>query len=119
MLTPEEEKIKAHLIKVAKAPTTRTYQELCEECDLQYEMDDITDVGRLSNMLTRISKYEFGHDRPLLSIVIVNKTTKIPGDGFFKMCEEMKYGGWETLMNNGTFFPDMLKDCQEHWQQSL
>ncbi len=43
----------------------------------------------LKSLLTEISREEDHEDRGMLSVVVVNQETGIPGDGFFELASEL------------------------------
>jgi len=63
-------------------------------------------ANETGKMLGEISEYECEHGRPMLSAVVVNKTTKKPGPGFSHLARELgkldssspdaENGFWET-----------------------
>ncbi len=118
-LSPEEIGIKNYLQKVAEERQLRHYQQVSIECcNGKYDMANDVDVEILGGILTHISEYEFGHDRPLLSVVVINKADKIPGNGFWNMCQSLEYFGKKKTLNRdkqSDFFTAILEECYDHW----
>lgn len=94
------------------------YQTLCDQCGLGLQMQaseyDRAEIGRV---LGEISTYEYQRDRPLLSALVVNKTSGYEGDGFYKLCEELGFGDWEKLRRQKNFDIEQKNRCWEFWCQ--
>jgi hypothetical protein len=113
----KEELVRDFLIKIAKAEDVITYGELCKAQykDLNYEL--ITDQYKLFESLTSISEYENAQGRPLLSVLVVKETTKVPGGGFFKMASRLKkYNGDEGKDARAAFFKSELEHTYTYWK---
>ena len=63
---------------------------------------------KTGQILDDINQYEFEHGRPLLSAVVVNKMTGIPGDGFFKLAMRLE-----------KYLPNSHIDKKIFWEQEL
>ena len=81
-LTPQLETVRTKLLGVARRRETVTY----------------SDVGRWVGMAPRpvgaklldpINRYEYEHDRPLLSAVVVKVMTGKPGGGFWLLATDL------------------------------
>ena len=75
-----EERIKQHLIDLAKESKITSYKSLVYDLNLSigYNSKELEDV------LTKISEKTYADDKILLSALVVNRTAHIPGHGFFK-----------------------------------
>lgn len=103
-----------HVARIKGA--TIGYQVLSDQCQLGLNMRaseyDRAEIGRI---LGEISTFEHNQDRPLLSSLVVNKSTGYEGDGFYKLCEELGYGDWQTLRRKRNFDQEQKERCWEFW----
>lgn len=80
------QKIKEYLIEIAKSGETISYSELIKTHSLTFNPRS----SEMNNLLTKISQEvikEEGHIL-ILSAVVVNKKTKLPGKGFYILAEK-------------------------------
>jgi len=99
------------LIKVAKAEVTITYSEIAPLANLN--MDDPVDRNKIAVILDEISTSEHDEGRPLLSAVVIGKTTNVPGSGFYTMAKRC---GVHIGSDNVTFFARELTRVHEYWK---
>ena len=67
--------VRPYLVDQAKAGNTVTYGKLASACRLPKQ--------RTPDIIGAVSEYEDEHHRPLLSAIVVNGSTQLPGAGFF------------------------------------
>jgi hypothetical protein len=70
------------LVGCAKAGKTISYSDLCKQILGEPYMPN---SNFLAEDLTAISQSEKAVDRGLLSVIVIRKSDRIPGDGFFRM----------------------------------
>lgn len=94
-----------------------------EEAFVHY--DEVADILRLtgerldhsaamSRELDAISTFEYEHDRPLLTAVVVHKDDLRPGSGFFTMAK--RNGKQKPLEDDDAFFIQELARVRECWR---
>lgn len=111
-------KVRTFLIELArdKRKGYIHYQELSEVCGLGFDMSIPHHRLEIGAVLGDISVYEHNHKRPLLSALVLT-TSFAEGDGFFKLCEELDYGGsWKKLKEDPGFVSLRMNECYEFWQ---
>lgn len=69
----------------------------------------------LGDMLDEISRAEDASGHPLLSAVVVQKESSMPGNGFFVLAREL--GRWNGSDEQG-FFVKELKRVYDYWRKS-
>lgn len=110
--------VRKYLIKevASRKGATIGYQVLCDQCQLGLNMQasefDRAEIGRI---LGEISTFEHENERPLLSSLVVNKSTGYEGDGFYKLCEELGFGAWQKLRNTKKFDQEQKDRCWDFW----
>lgn len=77
-------KIAYVLIDVVKKKEKITYSQLSERLDRKVKPIN------LGNLVGELSEISYSLELPLISVVVVNKKSKIPGDGYFRLCSELK-----------------------------
>lgn len=107
---PIDQDIYRKLISIAEAKTTITYQELASVHGLT--MDNPASRARLADLLGQISAEEYKNGRPLLSVLVVNKASGMPGQGFFHLAKRL---GSHDQRDDLTFFVSELKKVHEYW----
>ena len=65
-------------------------------------------MENLSKMLSRISRYERGEDRPFLCAIAVSKNTGYPGVGFYELCH---------TLNISKALEVLQEECFEYWSR--
>lgn len=87
-LTPVEERIRQELIDFVKIGDNDKsfvrYKPLAGKSGVPYENEHERNL--FHDMLGNISSYEFEHNRPLLSVIVVNDQYT-PGKGFFRLAK--------------------------------
>lgn len=113
-LNREEKKVREELINYSSRKSTITYQKLSNLTGLELDMQDPSHRNRIAEILGNISAFEFSNERPLLSSVVLN-TNNYEGDGYFKLCEELGFGNWESLKRDKKFAKTRINECYEFW----
>ena len=103
-MTPQiRQKVKAEikeiLIHRADIKKTITYGELCNKIG-SYQLSP--DDDDLHQLLGEISKASRKAGKGLRSVFVVNKFSKMPGDGFFRLARDLGYSvdDYESFFNN-------------------
>ena len=87
------QKVREHLIELARKERTITYQELSDQCKLNLVMRDSENArAEIGRILGKISTFEHENGRPLISSLVITKGDNYQGDGFYKLAEELGYG---------------------------
>jgi hypothetical protein len=117
-LTPIEERIRQDLIAFVKIGDNDNsfvrYKPLADKFDVPYENDHERNLFHA--MLGNISRYEFEHNRPLLSVVVVTEDLT-PGKGFFTMAKKELHKQGLTE-DNDTFAIKERKALFEFWKHN-
>ncbi len=95
----------------ARDATTVPYSVVAREIDL--DMENPLDRNQLADMLDEISRTEHGLGRHMLSAVVVHMDDARPGDGFFKLAQEI--GEFDGI-DKETFYVEELKRVHEAWR---
>ena len=107
--------VRKYLIDLSSNGKTISYQELSDACRLDLDMQasqfDRAEIGRI---LGEVSTYEHENGRPLISAIVLSKGSLYEGDGFFKLAEELSFGPWKYLRDNG-FDMEQINSCFEFW----
>jgi hypothetical protein len=53
-------------------------------------LGDDRHMNALSDILSKISRYEYKNGRPVLSSIVVQKESDLPGAGFYLLCDSLK-----------------------------
>jgi hypothetical protein len=85
-LTEKHKKVRQRLIDVAHGGETINYKQAFK--GIMHHRD-----AKIGPFLGQISVAEHKAGRPLLSAVVIRKQTKIPGDGFYKVCRYLRSPG--------------------------
>lgn len=100
------------LVSVAKENETITYNQLSQKLKNQIKPINLGHpIGELSKIC-----YELG--LPLISVLVVNQDTGIPGDGFYKLCSDLKGISEEEAMINLEKEKESVHKCSE-WNKLL
>ena len=75
--------------------------------DIAISGDDLYMSG-LSDVLSKISRYEYKNGRPLLSAIVVQKENELPNTEFFLLCDSLK-----TTQS----LEEMQSDCFDFWSK--
>lgn len=100
VLNDDEKKLRNTLIEAASKGNTLFYVELIEKaspCNIEI----------LATKLDRIAEVELNEGRPMLSAIVINKNTGLPGEGFWELCD--------TLRVEDENWEDMRDKCFDYW----
>ncbi|WP_338593203.1 hypothetical protein V6669_09430 [Paenibacillus sp. Y5S-9] len=110
----------SHLtVNVASNNEVCTYTDIARYLKLQFDLNEDPISKSLAGLLGDISVDENKQGHPMLSVIVVNQETKIPGDGFFKLAKDL--GLYEGLLNNieqkDAFYISELKKVHSFWER--
>jgi hypothetical protein len=91
------------------------YSEIAPLADLN--MDLARDRAKLGNILGNISIYENNNNRPMLSVVAVEKRTHQPSYGFYNLAKEL--GLYNDHQDQDAFFIDQLNKAYDFWHKNI
>jgi hypothetical protein len=84
----KESDLRDYLIRLAKQRKTCGYKELAEDIAGKGSYIRGNYPGRyIGHVAGEVSKAEARENRPLLSVLIINQSKKLPGEGFFKLAK--------------------------------
>ena len=114
-----EKEIRIKLIELARNKTPWTYSQLNEQLQLGFNFKNGYDRELIGEFLGDISMYEHQKGRPLLSALIIHKSSdKEQGNGFYKLCSEIYGKDWEELKSNKDFELERMKECYSFWKDN-
>lgn len=96
------------LVAAAKEGETMTYDEFTQELKTASFRPRSPQTNAL---LSEISRREDAQDRGMLSVVVVEKQKRIPGDGFFELAEELG----RDVSDRDAFFQGELAAVHRYW----
>jgi hypothetical protein len=121
-LNPAQERIRARLIQCAKADQLLGYKELALEMGLPWNNSD--DRNKLFADLWCVSMWEYKHGNPLLSVLVVSKSSDdgfaqfgLPGKGFFDMAERVGKCG-ASRDDQEAFAYREMNSVYDHWKST-
>lgn len=82
-----ENKVREYLIELAKHRRTTGYKELAEHFGQSYTLGH-NDPGYIGDVVGKIASDEHKEKRPLISVLVQDKSKKLPGDGFFRLAKD-------------------------------
>lgn len=100
-LTERELAIREQLIKAASEGKKLHYSDLVKE-------EDTSLVRSLGAVLERITRYDIENKQPILASIVVLKSTYLPDEGFFELCD---------TLNISARLSDLQQGCFEYWKQ--
>lgn len=99
-LTEQELTIRKRLIKAASEGKTLYYSDLVEK-------ENATFVRSLGTILERITRYDIENKQPILASIVILKSTSLPSEGFFELCD---------TLNIDDRLSDLQQECFEYWR---
>jgi len=114
-----EREIREKLIELARNKTPWSYSQLNEQLLLGLNFKNDYDRKLIGEFLGDISMHEYQKGRPLLSSLIIHKSSdKEQGDGFYKLCSEIYEKDWEVLKADKDFELERMKECYSFWKDN-
>lgn len=111
--------IRSKLIELARNKTPWSYSQLNEQLLLGLNFSNGYDRDLIGEWLGEISLYEYKKGRPLLSSLIIHKSSdREQGDGFYKLCGEIYGKDWEDLKADPNFELERMKECYAFWNDN-
>ncbi|RFP64350.1 hypothetical protein D0N36_14260 [Hymenobacter lapidiphilus] len=108
--------VREHLIDLAHASKTISYQELANACGLGLDMGLAHHRNAIAVILGDIGTHEYQAGRPVLSAVAVFKNTFEHGKGFYALCEQLGIGNAKKLERD-IFGVQQITACHEFWKE--
>ena len=100
------------IINVAKNGDVVYYSEIAPLIGL--DLKSTKDRNRIIAILDGINKSEHSEGRPLLSAVVISKSRKMPGAGFFKLAIKLGlYSGGEDDFK--FWLKELLRRVHDYW----
>ncbi len=114
-----EREIRSKLIELARNKTPWSYSQLNEQLQLGLDFKNGYERDLIGEFLGNISIYEYKKGRPLLSSLIIHKSSdKEQGNGFYKLCSEIYGKDWKELKADKNFELERMKDCYSFWKDN-
>ncbi|NUY81891.1 hypothetical protein HUK80_13385 [Flavobacterium sp. MAH-1] len=111
--------IRTKLIELARLKTPWTYSQLNQQLLLNLNFDNGYDRELIGDWLGEISMHEYKRGRPLLSALIIHKSTdREQGNGFYKLCSDIYGDDWENLKADKEFEIERMKECYAFWKDN-
>lgn len=104
--------VRERLIGVAKRRGTITYGELMEEFGIPRGHHK-RGIG-IGDVLDNINRKENAEGRPMITVITVHKSDRMPGKGFFKLAREL---GHLINQNDRKFWIDEINKVWEYWSK--
>ncbi|WP_165021108.1 hypothetical protein [Dysgonomonas sp. ZJ279] len=100
-LTEKETAIREKLIKAASEGNKVYYSDLVGG-------EDASLIRSLGAILENITRYDLENKQPILASIVVLKSTGLPSEGFFEMCD---------TLDIDAYLSDLQKECFEWWSE--
>lgn len=100
-LTEQELTIRKRLIKAASEGKMLYYSDFAEKENASF-------VRSLGTILERITRYDIENKQPILASIIILKSTSLPSEGFFELCD---------TLDVDVHLSDLQKKCFEYWKE--
>lgn len=114
-----EREIRNKLIELARKKTPWSYSQLNEQLLLGLNFKNGYDRELIGEFLGNISMCEHQKGRPLLSSLIIHKSSdREQGNGFYKLCSEIYGKDWEELKADKDFELERMKECYSFWKDN-
>ena len=110
------EKVYEKLKEIARRGTTITYTDLNNECNLNIFFEGGKGGKEIGEILGEISKRGFQNNRPLISAVVVKKSSHPPDPsyGFYNLVDEL--GLRKLKESKEIFFAKELRKVFDYWK---
>lgn len=99
-LTEQELTIRKQLIQAASEGKALYYSDVMEEEDTSF-------IYSLGTILERITRYDIENKQPILASIVILKSTGLPSEGFFELCDTLDI---DARLSN------LQKECFEYWR---
>lgn len=114
------EKVRTHLVEIARNGKTITYQELSDKCKLGLIMRESEYAkAEISRILGQISVFEHNNGRPVISSLVISNGDNYQGDGFYKLSEELGFGNWKKLKADISFEIGQMNASFDLWKDNV
>jgi hypothetical protein len=114
-----EREIREKLIELARLKTPWSYSQLNEQLLLGLNFKNDYDRNLIGEFLGDISIHEYEKGRPLLSSLIIHKSSdREQGNGFYKLCSGIYGKKWEDLKADKDFELERMKECYSFWKDN-
>jgi len=114
-----EREIREKLIELARLKTPWSYSQLNEQLLLGLNFKNDYDRNLIGEFLGDISIHEYEKGRPLLSSLIIHKSSdREQGNGFYKLCSDIYGKKWEDLKADKDFELERMKECYSFWKDN-
>jgi len=114
-----EREIREKLIELARLKTPWSYSQLNEQLLLGLNFKNDYDRNLIGELLGDISMHEYQKGRPLLSSLIIHKSSdREQGNGFYKLCSDIYGKKWEDLKAGKDFELERMKECYSFWKDN-
>ena len=108
----KQDTLRQILIEAAKDEKLLHYGELAPLFGL--DMGQAADRGEIGRILDAVNRVEHDAGRPLLSAVVVQVSTNLPGAGFFLMAKRLSY---EVGQDRQAFWVHELNRVYKYWAE--
>lgn len=113
-LSPEVNELREMLLEIARSEKVSSYQPIGKLFGL--DMRNPSHRRRIGELLADVSRFEVAHGRPMLSSVVVQADTSMPGQGFYTLGLELDL----VRLNEDemAFSVRQLNEVFAHWRRS-
>ena len=102
------------LVQIAHSGEVTTYGDVAKEIGLV--SNNRGHLSRIFKILDQINEQQAAGGRPLLSIVVVSKSKRIPGPGFFENARYLRRFDGSTPEERADFFHQELERTHDYWK---
>ncbi len=117
-MTPEHNRIRERLIKVARSKGTIKYTDLLRKAEVRLDMTVPHDRGKLGHLLGEISWNEVAEGRPMLSSVAIHAGDYKQGQGFFDLAEILYKRKFSSAEQQLVFGMEELNKTHDYWSKA-
>jgi alkylated DNA nucleotide flippase Atl1 len=102
------------LKQIARSGTLTTYGDVAKQIGLV--SNNLGHLNRVFDILDQINEQQAAGGRPLLGVLVVNKTKRIPGPGFFENARYLLRFNGTTPKERVEFFQQELSRTHDYWK---
>ena len=96
-----------------------SYTAINEDLDLGLNFANRSDGAKIGKWLGHVSTYEFEHNRPILSVMIMYQQANLThGEGFYDLLEELTGVDKNVYMSDIRRVNRLVDDCTHYWINS-